>query len=82
LSAGVSPVAELSPPAVGVGSDWLEDSAAVERFERSWMTSQNVYSFGDWRLSRAPGRSLVVEAEGYNIESGDVALDGLSETRQ
>lgn len=64
------------------GADWLEDSVAVEKFERNWLTSQNVYSFGDWRFSRAPGRTLVVEAEGFNVESGDVALEALSPSNQ
>lgn len=64
------------------GTDWLEDSVAVEKFERNWLTSQTAYKFGDWRMSRAPGRTLVVETEGFNVESGDVAQEALSPRNQ
>jgi hypothetical protein len=53
--------------------DVMEDSA-VEKFERAWLSSQNVYSFGDWRFSRAPGRSLVVECEVVKISNVVVVL--------
>ena len=57
-------------------ADLMED-VAIEKLEKMWMTKTNKYAFGDWRLSKMPGRSFIAKVEGYHIESGDVVLDCL-----
>lgn len=56
--------------------DHMEDEA-VERLERSWMSRANTYSYGDWRFTRMPGRSLVARCDAYLIETGDGLMDTL-----
>jgi hypothetical protein len=81
LSASSGSIGSLgsNPSASATAQQWegMED-AAIERFERTWLTKLNTYTFGDWRFSQVPGRTLVTKVEGYHIESGDALLDPLS----
>ncbi len=70
---------QASGPAAALRGGWDSmEEAAIERFERSWLSRLNTYLFGDWRFAQIPGRSLVAKADGFHIEAGDAVLDTLS----
>ena len=59
------------------GRDAMED-VAVEKFESMWMSERNQYSFDEWRLLAVmPGRPLVANVDGYNVESGCGTIESM-----